>query len=437
MMAHIIVIEDDEATPASRAAAGGYQVEAFEQAEPALDHLRANRDVCLVVTDLMLPGTDGFGVLKGAREVSPGVGLLMITGHASVESAVDAMKRGADDYLTKPVNLDELRKRVSTILERCRLTELVDDLEKRLSEKFGRMIGRSKAMEALFRQMDLVAPARSNVLVVGESGTGKELVANALHENSPRCLRAVPAHQLRRDSGRDPGVRAVRSRARRLYRRPQPQGRQVRAGRRGHALSRRDRRAASRGAGQAAARPRAARVGRGDQADVDPDRLGAADAHELALLEHAQQLDLHLERQLADLVEEQRAAVGQLELADLARVRAGERPPLVAEQLGLQDLGRDRGAVDGQEAAWRPRASCSCSALATSSLPVPDSPTISTFERAGATRSIWRNSASIALDWPISLPNFSPSRVLQLVDPLGQAAPSRRSSRRACAARPG
>jgi DNA-binding NtrC family response regulator len=188
-MAHIIVIEDDEANRRSLLRAlrrEGHQVEGFELAEPALEYLRANRTVCLVVTDLMLPGTDGFGVLEAAREISPRIGLLMVTGHASVESAVDAMKRGADDYLTKPVNLDELRKRVSSIIEKCRLTELVDHLEQRLGEKFGRMIGRSKAMEALFRQMDLVAPARSNVLIVGESGTGKELVANALHEHSPR-----------------------------------------------------------------------------------------------------------------------------------------------------------------------------------------------------------------------------------------------------------
>jgi DNA-binding NtrC family response regulator len=187
---NIIVIEDDEANRRSLVRAlnrEGYNVTAFAEADPALEHLRANRNVCLVVTDLMLPGTDGFGVLEGARKISPKVGLLMITGHASVESAVDAMKRGADDYLTKPVNLDELRKRVSAILERCRLSERVEDLEKRLGEKFGRLIGRSRRMEALFRQMDLVAAARSNVLIIGESGTGKELVANALHEHSPRA----------------------------------------------------------------------------------------------------------------------------------------------------------------------------------------------------------------------------------------------------------
>ncbi|HXV77991.1 MAG TPA: sigma-54 dependent transcriptional regulator [Candidatus Polarisedimenticolaceae bacterium] len=187
--ATIIVIEDDQANRRSLVRAlsrEGYEVTAFSAAEPALQHLRENRQVNLVVTDLMLPGTDGFGVLEGARAVDPDVGVLMITGHGSVESAVEAMKRGADDYLTKPVNLEELRKRVSTLVQKAQLSRRVDELEKRLGEKFGQLIGGSKPMEALFRQMDLVSAARSNVLIVGESGTGKELVANALHEHSPR-----------------------------------------------------------------------------------------------------------------------------------------------------------------------------------------------------------------------------------------------------------
>jgi len=185
----IILIEDEESNRTSLTRAlsrAGYQVEAFAAAAPAFERLREKQDVVLVITDLMLPGTDGFGVLKTVREIDPEVGVLMVTGHGSVESAVDAMKQGADDYLTKPVDLFELRKRTSAIVEQRLLTRRVDELESRLSEKFGRLIGRSREMETLFRQMELVAPARSNVLVVGESGTGKELVANALHENSPR-----------------------------------------------------------------------------------------------------------------------------------------------------------------------------------------------------------------------------------------------------------
>jgi DNA-binding NtrC family response regulator len=129
---------------------------------------------------------DGFGVLGAVREIDPDVGVLMITGHGSVESAVDAMKQGADDYLTKPVDLYVLRNRAKAIVEKRQLARRVDELESRLGEKFSKLIGRSKAMEALFRQMELVAPTRSNVLIIGESGTGKELVANALHEHSPR-----------------------------------------------------------------------------------------------------------------------------------------------------------------------------------------------------------------------------------------------------------
>ncbi|MBZ5638423.1 MAG: sigma-54 dependent transcriptional regulator [Acidobacteriia bacterium] len=187
--AHIVIIEDDEGnrTAYTRYLSRlGHKVVGFPEAPPAFDYLREHRDVVLVITDLMLPGIDGFGVLRTARQVNPDVAVLMITGHASVESAVEAMKLGADDYLTKPVDLFELKKRTTAIVEKRLLSRRVVELESRLGEKFGRLVGRSKAMEALFRQMDLVAPTRSNVLIVGESGTGKELVANALHENSPR-----------------------------------------------------------------------------------------------------------------------------------------------------------------------------------------------------------------------------------------------------------
>jgi len=185
---HIVVVEDDEGNRRTVTRAlerEGYVVDAFAEAEPAFEFLREHRDVMLVITDLMLPGTDGFGVLETSRSIDPDVGLLMITGHGSVESAVEAMKRGADDYLTKPVDLFELRKRTSAIVEKRRLTRRVDELESRLSERF-KIVGNSKSMQDLFRQMELVSPARANVLISSESGTGKELVANALHENSPR-----------------------------------------------------------------------------------------------------------------------------------------------------------------------------------------------------------------------------------------------------------
>ncbi len=188
--AQILLIEDDEGNRRGMHRAlsrAGYRVKAFEQADPALEYLRKHREIALVVTDVMMPGTDGFGVLKQSREINPDVGVLMVTGQGTIESAVDAMKGGADDYLRKPVNIEELRTRVAGILEKRRLSTRVDELEQRLGEKFGQLIGRSKAMEELFRQMELVAASRANVLILGESGTGKELVANALHDNSARC----------------------------------------------------------------------------------------------------------------------------------------------------------------------------------------------------------------------------------------------------------
>jgi len=184
----VVVIEDDDSNRRTLTRAltrDGYRVEAFGEAPPALEYLRENRDIVLVITDLKLPGMDGFAVLQESRRINPDVGVLMVTGYGSVESAVEAMKRGADDYLTKPVDLFELRKRTSSIIERKQLTRRIDELETRLGEKF-KLVGRSKVMEDLFRRIELVARARTNVLVVSESGTGKELVANALHDHSPR-----------------------------------------------------------------------------------------------------------------------------------------------------------------------------------------------------------------------------------------------------------
>ncbi len=187
---HIIIVEDHDGNRAAfkRALTRiGFKVDAFGEAEPALEFFRENRTVALIVTDLMLPGgMDGMDVVKQAKEIDPDVTVLMVTAHGSVPTAVKAMKQGVDDFLTKPVDTAELRQRAGKLVEKWQLARRVDDLESRLGEKFGEIIGRSRAMEALFRQMELVAPTRSNVLIIGDSGTGKELVANALHDHSPR-----------------------------------------------------------------------------------------------------------------------------------------------------------------------------------------------------------------------------------------------------------
>ena len=132
-------------------------------------------------------------------------------------------------------------------------------------------------------------------------------------------------------------------------------------------------------------------VRRGDDPHVDPDRLRAADALELLLLEHAQELRLQVERQVADLVQEERAAVGQLEAPDPPRDGAGERAPLVAEQLALEQRRGDGGAVDLDERPLAPRGSAGGSARAISSLPVPVSPRMRTAASVAATVSTSRS----------------------------------------------
>ena len=180
-----------------------------------------------------MPGLDGLGFLNEVRKRGLDLAVILVTGFGSIESAVEAMRVGADDYLTKPVDLYELRKRVThAAREAAAQGEGRRAQREQLDKRFGfeSIIGRSAAMETLFEQMRLVAPTRSNVLIIGESGTGKELVANALHRAEPAAQRALPGDQLRRDPARHPGERALRPRARLVHRRHRPQDRQVRAG---------------------------------------------------------------------------------------------------------------------------------------------------------------------------------------------------------------
>lgn len=169
----------------------GYEVFPFGLGLEALAFLREHPDVELLLTDLKMPGIDGLEVLRRAREMVPDIGALMITAFGSIETAVGAMKYGAEDYLEKPVNLEVLRARVANLLEKVRLGREINEyrgIERILKEQgsFEGMVGRSPAMLELFRTIQQVAPARSSVLILGESGTGKELVARAIHRHSTR-----------------------------------------------------------------------------------------------------------------------------------------------------------------------------------------------------------------------------------------------------------
>ena len=167
----------------------GYEVRTFDDARKALDYLEGGgARARLAVCDLRMPNLDGLGFLAAVRERELALAVILVTGFGSIESAVEAMRVGADDYLTKPVDLYELRTRVANLLERQNLKEEVSELRVRLDKRFGfeAIIGAAPPMEKLFEQMRVVAPTRSTVLITGESGTGKELVAAALHHASPR-----------------------------------------------------------------------------------------------------------------------------------------------------------------------------------------------------------------------------------------------------------
>ena len=145
-------------------------------------------DIDLVITDLRMPGLDGQELMRRILAETPGFPVVILTGHGTVEAAVNAMREGAWDFLTKPVNLDRLSLLVKRALENRQLVlrqrEMEADLERnRLS---GRMIGKSSAMRKVIDTISRAAPTKASILISGESGVGKELVADAIHELSPR-----------------------------------------------------------------------------------------------------------------------------------------------------------------------------------------------------------------------------------------------------------
>ncbi|MBR6154324.1 MAG: sigma-54-dependent Fis family transcriptional regulator [Treponema sp.] len=145
-------------------------------------------DIDLVITDLRMPGISGEQVLAKVSSETPGIPVIILTGHGSIDSAVDAMRHGAYDFLTKPLNLDQLSLIVKRALEGREMSLQHQQLKKELesSNALRRMIGTSPAMQKVQELIKKVANTRANVLITGESGVGKELVANAIHNLSSR-----------------------------------------------------------------------------------------------------------------------------------------------------------------------------------------------------------------------------------------------------------
>ncbi|HSW49653.1 MAG TPA: sigma-54 dependent transcriptional regulator, partial [Bryobacteraceae bacterium] len=186
----ILVVDDDESLRSVTrmqleeleyrviAAAGGDQALAVLAAEP----------VALLITDLKMPGLSGMDLLKRARAEFPEIPVIMITAYGTIGSAVEAVKAGAFDYVTKPIDFDQLAIVVARALERRELLAEVHSLRTALDRKYGfqTMIGRSEALLAVLDQAARAAQSKATVLIRGETGTGKELLARAIHANSSR-----------------------------------------------------------------------------------------------------------------------------------------------------------------------------------------------------------------------------------------------------------
>ncbi len=165
----------------------GYTVRYTTQPKEALNKLKAEK-FHLLISDLKMPEISGLDLLQQALQIEPDLQVIMITAYGSVESAVDAMKQGAYDYLLKPFQKEEIKLIVHKAFERVSLMEELNYLHNELDQKynFENLIGKSKALREIIDFIKRIAPARSTVLIEGESGTGKELVARAIHQHSKR-----------------------------------------------------------------------------------------------------------------------------------------------------------------------------------------------------------------------------------------------------------
>ena len=187
MPARVMVVDDEEvALKALRRLLekDGHQVSAYSDPGRALDRL-AREPFDLLLTDLKMPGMDGLELLARAKRLAPGLEVILITGYASVPSAVDAMQQGAFHYLAKPLEPDQVRRAVARALEQARLRRAAPAPGRPLADG-PVIIGQSAKMRQVEQVIAQIAPTDCNVLIVGQSGTGKEVAARSIHAQSPR-----------------------------------------------------------------------------------------------------------------------------------------------------------------------------------------------------------------------------------------------------------
>src|SRR5512139_2088917 len=187
---HLLIVEDEaplREAIAERLGDHGFRVVQAATGEQAVERL-AEFAFDIIVTDLRLPGIDGTEVLETALRLYPEIIGIVVTGYGTVKDAVDAIKRGATDFITKPFQFEGLRHVLDSALEQRRLKSENAYLRSQLEQRyrFEGIIGRSRVMRDLFQVLETVAGTTSTILVTGETGTGKELVARAIHHNSPR-----------------------------------------------------------------------------------------------------------------------------------------------------------------------------------------------------------------------------------------------------------
>src|SRR2546423_3769582 len=189
---HLLLVEDE--APLRHAVAAqlvdrGFDVQQAASGEAALACL-GEFAFDIIVTDLRLPGIDGSAVIEAAVARYPHIIAIVVTGFGTVKDAVEAIKRGAWDFVRKPFQIDELLHVLDSAIEQRRLKSENAYLRSQLEERyqFGGILGRSRPMQALFQLLETVAPTSSTILITGETGTGKEVVARAIHHNSPRRM---------------------------------------------------------------------------------------------------------------------------------------------------------------------------------------------------------------------------------------------------------
>jgi len=193
----ILIVEDERSTREGlqRLLRSNYEVILAEDGFRGTNLLQ-RQAFDIVLTDLRMPGADGMEILEQSLQCSPPPACIILTAYGSIEAAVDAMRAGAFDFITKPVNLDQLEVVIQRAIQSRQLLEENRNLKQQLDHKFGmnNIIGDSPVMHEVFETVKQVAPTRTTVMVTGESGTGKELVAHAIHQLSGRTGMFVPVH---------------------------------------------------------------------------------------------------------------------------------------------------------------------------------------------------------------------------------------------------